>query len=213
MWNTFNICQFMRRRRKESWIDDFLKMPYFLLATSFFHHSTQFRFIDCNKVPLLQPYFCASKQNFLILFPFLFNGLTSNYYYILLVCNTTLERGVSCMLAIPFLPNNIYESEGSFVLFWDTSTMPYTCYLAMRHLDLFDRLVKNVIRYPRRTTRDLNAFFSLFPDLVLFRLGWSFSREEDQRSPCQYQMFVFTQSFGALLQNGGRNYGLFGYGQ
>ena len=73
------------------------------------------------------------------------------------------------MLAIPFLPNNIYESEGSFVLFWDTSTMPYTCYLAMRHLDLFDRLVKNVIRYPRRKTRDLNAF--LFP---LFSRSGSF---------------------------------------
>ena len=137
-------------------------MPYFLPAKPFFSHTTQFGFIDCNKIPL-QPYFCASKQNFLILFPFLLNGLTSNYYYILLVCNTTLERGVSCMLAIPFLPNNIYESEGSSILFWDTSTMPYTCYLAMRHLDLFDRLVKNVIRYPRRTTRDLNAFlFSLF---------------------------------------------------
>lgn len=52
------------------------------------------------------------------------------------------------MLAIPFLPNNIYESEGSSILFWDTSTMPYTCYLAMRHLDLLDRLVKNVITYP-----------------------------------------------------------------
>ena len=123
-------------------------MPYFLPAKPFFSHTTQFGFIDCNKIPL-QPYFCASKQNFLILFPFLFNGLTSNYYYILLLCNTTLERGVSCMLAIPFLPNNIYESEGSSILFWDTSTMPYTTsYLAMRHLDLLDRLVKNVITYP-----------------------------------------------------------------
>ena len=123
-------------------------MPYFLPAKPFFPHSTQFGFIDCNKIPLQPPYFCASKQNFLILFPFLFNGLTSNYYYyyyyyyILLVCNTTLERGVSYMLAIPFLANNIYESKGSSVLFWDTCTMPYAYYLAMRHLDLFDRLVK-----------------------------------------------------------------------